>query len=256
MSTDGIEPEPRLALKRAVAWRTLTEIARRHPDLPLRLVETHPCGGQYDCLTMIRLPDYAEVCTFNLAGTGLLLGKPFGRRRPGGGFGAAYADDIWRYPQHGLGDDRASLAREIEAWLGFPEGPPASLRSTAAGLSLGVVAELLDRVALGSRPVDVRNGWLDSSGYADVGVRPWARPLVVARGVPADAEWVAQRAVAIRFWALDRQTDAERPRVVVDIATSAVWVAGHTAGALAARYSAGTGIRGLAWWLEQAIDGD
>jgi hypothetical protein len=35
----------------AASWRLASELARRHPDR-LRVYETHPGGGQYDCLTL------------------------------------------------------------------------------------------------------------------------------------------------------------------------------------------------------------
>jgi hypothetical protein len=39
------------ALLEAASWRLCSEVARRYPD-DLRIIETHPGGGQYDCLTL------------------------------------------------------------------------------------------------------------------------------------------------------------------------------------------------------------
>lgn len=36
----------------ALSWRILTEIARREPD-DLWIIERHPAGGTYDCLSLV-----------------------------------------------------------------------------------------------------------------------------------------------------------------------------------------------------------
>jgi hypothetical protein len=250
---ERIAPEVRVGVKRAVAWRTITEIVRHHPDLDLRLTETHPCGGQYDCLTLVIGTACATVCSFNLHGTGLEIGAPVGRPRELPWWLKDHAhSNVWRYPQHGLGEDRGALALAIEARLGFPVRRPGDPPATATGLALGVVAELLDRVALGCRPVDVRSGWLDTS--YDVGVRAWARGKPGVSGVPETAPWPARARAASRFWSLSRDPDPEAPALVVDLASTQVWARGRPGDRMVDRFNAGAGVRGLAWWLEEELD--
>lgn len=43
---------PILQLLEAASWRLAAELLRRSPAR-LRLIETHPGGGQYDCLTLL-----------------------------------------------------------------------------------------------------------------------------------------------------------------------------------------------------------
>lgn len=239
-----------MGIKRAVAWRTITEIVRHHPGLDLRVMEDHPCGGLYDCLVLVHGPTRSLFCSFNLAGSSLALGKPIGPVRE---FPCGLADHgdetLWRYPQHGLGSDRGELARAVEAALGLPERSSTDPPSTKTGLALGVVAELLDRVALGRRPVDVRSGWGASTfGCA---VRPWAADKPGVAGVPESA----QSSAASRYWSLDRAEYASEPAVVVDLASTQVWIRGEGSLRLANRYAAGRGVRALAWTLEQALDG-
>jgi hypothetical protein len=55
---DGVEetPEcwsPRNPVTRALAWWLAAELIRRHPA-DLREIETHPGGGQYDCISLYR----------------------------------------------------------------------------------------------------------------------------------------------------------------------------------------------------------
>lgn len=38
-------------LRESLSWRLVTELWRRFPDRFL-LIETHPCSGMYDCLTL------------------------------------------------------------------------------------------------------------------------------------------------------------------------------------------------------------
>ena len=43
----------RCKIKEAVSWALIYQIMRRyHAAYELRLWETHPCGGQYDCLSI------------------------------------------------------------------------------------------------------------------------------------------------------------------------------------------------------------
>lgn len=45
-------------LKSAISWAIVAEIIRRHGDSQsLRVLQTHPGGGQYDCLSLYRLRD-------------------------------------------------------------------------------------------------------------------------------------------------------------------------------------------------------
>lgn len=48
------------ALKSAISWSIVSEIFRRHGDKQvLRVIQTRPGGGQYDCLSLMRLRDGA-----------------------------------------------------------------------------------------------------------------------------------------------------------------------------------------------------
>src|SRR6516162_6051559 len=58
-----------------LASRTLaTELMRRAPKV-LRIVETHPGGGQYDCLSIIRTDPNLHLCAFNRLGSFTAFGR-------------------------------------------------------------------------------------------------------------------------------------------------------------------------------------
>jgi type III secretion system-like peptide-binding chaperone len=56
------------ALTELASWTLATEVMRRAPKL-LRIIETHPGGGQYDCLSMMRMVPHLKLCSFNRRGS-------------------------------------------------------------------------------------------------------------------------------------------------------------------------------------------
>lgn len=52
----------------AASWRLASELVRRHPDR-LRILRTHPGGGQYDCLTVTTRAADGGVIQLNRLGT-------------------------------------------------------------------------------------------------------------------------------------------------------------------------------------------
>lgn len=237
-------------VKLAIAWRACSQLILRHPGRDFRVVETHPCDGGYDCLSVRRGPEMELVATFNLAGSGMLLGPPLGRV-PADHVAEPNTD---RYPVLGLAPSRTELVEEIERVVGLAAPVVEKRPLGATGVTLLAVQELLERGAMGARGLDVRNGWFDSSGFgAPVGVRTWARGLPGAN-TAEDVPWQVRMRAAGRYWAIDREAMAETPRVTVCLATSRVWTGGTTDKALIGEYRRGAGIRELAWWLEQELD--
>jgi len=53
-------------LKEIAPWRIATEICRRHHE-DLTIIETHPCSGQYDCLSIISV-DRVHIADLNRMG--------------------------------------------------------------------------------------------------------------------------------------------------------------------------------------------
>ena len=47
--------EPSRMLLEVASWRVASDIVRRHPQV--RVIETHPGGGQYDCVQLLLQPD-------------------------------------------------------------------------------------------------------------------------------------------------------------------------------------------------------
>lgn len=153
------EPEflPSRQLLEAVSWRVAAELIRRHPSR-LRAIETHPGGGQYDCLTVMdrRGPQLGHI-DLNRIGTAHVH-RRFDRPDEDGyhryhGFWGAY-----------LSSDPIRVLRALERHAGLPDVrklPP----STRASLSFRLAAACIAPVALGVRKWEWRNGFLDTSGW-------------------------------------------------------------------------------------------
>jgi hypothetical protein len=250
MADIHLVPEPSHALKQAVAWRVAVDLVRHYPSHHLRIIETHPCGGMYDCVSLVSMQaqQIQGLASFNLAGTGLLL-TPWGPQRRGPAWADALDDLVWRYPPHGLGDHAGEFAEAIAARCGLQQREPQPAKSTA-NLSLAVLREIVLRHAFASRPVFARNAWFDTSGEGGAVVRGWAQALPGIAG----GDWVQEMATATRYWSLDRQSDAHAPAVIVDVATGHWWRHGVQQSGLRTRFAAGASVRSLAWDWELALD--
>jgi hypothetical protein len=215
--------------KLAVALKTLTELLRRYGHL--RLIELHPCGGGYDCLGVCD-SEMDVLCQFNLAGTSLLI-KP---ERSPVTMPEGLETDLWRYPEVWLEHD---LAAQLARRTGLPERPyrPASPPTVA----LGVIAEMVGRLAMSDVDVQLRSGWHDSSGMEGSFLRDWCPPEPTG-----STDWKTQARWGCRFWSAG--WEATKPGLVFDLSTGALldgslstWTA----------YRAGEGIRAMAATLEK-----
>src|SRR5947209_4019758 len=64
-----------------IGWKILAEVFRRHhAGARLCLLETHPCGGQYDCLSLYsgEFPEAVHLCDFNQASSHFHVWGSFG----------------------------------------------------------------------------------------------------------------------------------------------------------------------------------
>jgi type III secretion system-like peptide-binding chaperone len=199
-TTSGREAMTTLPAQRFVlaqSWWIARELVRRHPHL--RLIETHPGGGQYDCLTLLdsRSAGPGSLVDLNRAGR---IHVDNGACEPLGWdtvFAARGGHDI---------------VRRIEAVAGLHPLVPAPPTGPSA-LTYRVLARILTSLVDDRHTWDVRNGQLDSSGYGG-GRRSeldWFPSAVKAlRDVRPDDLF---QEPAYRFWILLRDTD---PVVVLD----------------------------------------
>lgn len=130
------------ARARATSWLLASEILRRTDTLLLR--ETHPGGGQYDCLTLY---DGAEaVVQINRVGSIHVRGEQLA--------------DLDRWPTLDWPSGVKDAARKILKRAGLP-APERANRTTRASLTYRVMAEL---VSADATRLDARAALNDSSG--------------------------------------------------------------------------------------------
>ena len=183
--------EPSRQLIEAASWRLVAEILRRHPHL--QVVETHPGGGQYDCLSIL------------LEGDASGPDSQIALNRFGGVHFFAGADRHHRWPEfwndHLSASDPARVVREVCAKAGLPavRRLPAS---TPAVVVYRFIAAFMATSVLGRESWECRNGYNDSSGMEGSYVRrEWfgSFPAALARlSVQLPDDPVGEP--ACRFW--------------------------------------------------------
>ncbi len=140
----------------AVAWWISAELIRRHPER-LRVIEAHPGGGQYNCVSVFDLagPSPEVVVHMNLdAGAHLTHGAWF--HSEGGG-------ERFNWPEVLLCEDRRSyVVEQIERVEGLPR--PSSTPSTeSASIGPMLISAFLERSVWGPSRWNAVNGVADSS---------------------------------------------------------------------------------------------
>ncbi|WP_433303945.1 hypothetical protein ACQP2F_13470 [Actinoplanes sp. CA-030573] len=144
-------PAERFVLSQS--WWLAGEIVRRHPGITL--VETHPGGGTYDCLTLMR--DHATLIDINRAGS-IHVG---GEGRPAGMSFESLFDH----------ENPAEIIALVEQGAGLRSAGSAPV-TTPTALAFRVAAQVLALTVNDKRRWDVRSERVDSSGM-DGGGRRW-----------------------------------------------------------------------------------
>lgn len=137
-------------LKENLSWRLVTELWRRFPDR-FFLIETHPGGGQYDCLSFIEMEEgLSSVLSVNREGS---LHLSYGRD-PG-----VWPDWLERMAVE-PGDFLNKLCDSLE--MDVPQPLPQSTPSTIA---FRFICEFLTHATGRLDQWECRNGFLDTSGW-------------------------------------------------------------------------------------------
>lgn len=141
------------------SWWVASELIRRHPEIDLR--ETHPGGGQYDCLTI--------VSPRSLPGTLHIDMNRKGRIHIHSGFSPRFVESKWdiRHPVEWSAEseqiDRRSIPRYLEAAAGLPV-PTETPLTTPKTLVFRVAYQLLLFTLNEPREWEVHNALFDSDG--------------------------------------------------------------------------------------------
>ena len=157
------------------SWWVASELLRRHPEL--ELIETHPGGGQYDCLSVLSIQS-SEKLHIDL--------NRNGRMHIHSGTPSWFDSTRWdiRYPVEWSveleQEDRRQIPRFLEEAAGLlpPAQTPATTPKT---LAFRIIYHLLLFSLNEAEYWDVRNGELDSSGMDGDLERPYFDEIESAR---------------------------------------------------------------------------
>lgn len=140
------------SIREVVSWRLMAELMRRHPQVGT-LIETHPGGGQYDCLTIFR--EGQSIASLNRCGDF----TPFHSFEE-----QVSGDQIWLPCV--TDDGFANVLNKLSSALGL-DVPKQLPETSPEVLVYRVIAGLLACSFLDKTPLGCRNGQLDSSGGED-----------------------------------------------------------------------------------------
>lgn len=136
-------------LDEILSWRLLTELWRRFPDR-YALIETHPGGGLYDCLSLIECENgIHSVLDANRGGSvHLHLG---------------HSPQSWKDWTDRMLENASGFLDEIEKAMGLTHPSPLP-KSTPATITFRFVSEFLTHAIGRLERWECRNGFYDTSG--------------------------------------------------------------------------------------------
>jgi hypothetical protein len=147
-------------IKEVVSWRIISEFIRRYSG-KFTVIETHPCSGQYDCLSIY---DYSQkhIIDLNRGGSLHICSKVNCRENSNGGPIESYPG-VWEdfviksNPKDVL--DLICRKAGLDCNVTLPPSNPEIL-------SYRFISTFLNHTVFGLDKWECRNGCLDSSGYS------------------------------------------------------------------------------------------
>jgi hypothetical protein len=185
------EPARRFVL--AQSWWIASELVRRHPQL--LALETHPGGGQYDCLSIVDSASRQDLPLIDINRVGRIHVPR----------AEAFEPITWA---SALGENHAhAVVRVVEAGAQL-QPPTQAPPTTAKVLAYRVIARVLTTLVDDRHDWDVRSGYLQtfqlgSGTWPELSEFPGVAPFLDERR-PDDVEGQP----AFRFWFVKRGTES------------------------------------------------
>ena len=179
------------------SWRIISELYRRYPHT-FKVIETHPGGGLYDCLSLCDT-GMRHIADFNRAGSFHV----FNRFDKGGDIPDSF--DIWHFMIHA--EDPREVIESVSNMLGLPlpgRLPP----SEPDTLVYRWIAAFLAHAVFGREEWKCQNGFHDTSGYGG-GIQPFFKKFLNAKKrleVTMSGDILSNP--AYRFWFLTKNNKA------------------------------------------------
>lgn len=142
------------------SWKIVSEFMRRYSG-NFKIIETHPCSGQYDCLSVY---DYSErhIMDFNRGGSLHIWSKANDKKKSNSGPIDSYPE-IWEdfisksNPKKVL--DKVCRMAGLDCNVHLPSSSPEIL-------TYRFISTILNQTIFSLDKWECRNGYLDSSGYS------------------------------------------------------------------------------------------
>lgn len=203
------------------SWRIAAELIRRHPD-DLVVIETHPCTGQYDCLSLYTPVQHEgrkmveSFLQMNRQGKGhvdIHIPASGGERVRPNWLDVAASTDL-----------RKQIIVEIEQIRGI-DSPAKTPPTTHKSIGPRLIAEVLSMQVHHQIALMALNGMEDSSGMLGTGVRS-----DLFASVPGMTEQMTNRQSedvfgdpAYRFWFVLREDYRSNPLMGIDVQNGLIW---------------------------------
>ena len=186
----------------AQSWFIASELVRRHPDL--RLIETNPCDGQYNCLSLYGPQGTKPSALIQLNRNGSMSAMRDGEQVTSIPWSATLSQFAYSQATPALAY-QALKQLEHHSGLGHPVATPPS---SPAALSFRAIARVLTSLLNDKSVWDARNEREDSSGWS-----PTDRGYVTQFPAAHAASRYARRddilgVPTYRFWALLKDSEA------------------------------------------------
>lgn len=193
----------------ALAWWIASELIRRHPNV-LRVIETHPGGGMYDCLSIINRETGQGLIDLNRNGRIRIR-----RHDPRRGEGEIFVEWI---PVLMLGRRRKKFVSSLQEALDLPTHTNA-LPTHTNSIGVRLLANLANRFSFSNKTWDLRNAWLDTSGYGEGPQTSWTDQFPKMDRINLEGDCFGNS--HYRYWFL---IDFNKtPKLLVDVDRGLAW---------------------------------
>jgi hypothetical protein len=202
-----------LPIARAAAWWIAAELVRRHPG-GLRVIETHPGGGLYDCISIYRTgsPDGEPL----VAHLNLLGHITHGRWFHGDADDGTDRRFNW-FEVIASNDRRGYVIEQLERVEGL-SSPKATPRTTRRSIGPLLLAHAALTISAPHSRWNIRNAYCDTSGY-DSGLYEWARAFPDLDLTPRPGDLFGEP--GYRYWGV--LDDEGRARCAIDTSRGLAW---------------------------------
>lgn len=192
------------------SWQIVSELQRRYSDR-VKIIETHPGGGLYDCLSLVN-NDLRHIAIFNRVGSGFSVFQKCD--------GNSTSESTKTWEEMLDYENPKMLLDEISGMIGLPI-PKRLPPSNPTILTYRFIASFLKHSVFGRHRWRCRNGFLDTSGMGGGVINDFQLYPGAMQRLRVTLSDDVLNQPAYRFWFL-RKDDI--PVACLETVTGLVWI--------------------------------